>query len=121
MHSKRRFPSVMFGASLRARSIALAIMLTLLSLIFVFVFITLTAQPAHGQSYNVIYNFTGGRDGAQLVSGLTMDREGNFYGTTSKGGIVGPNCPIGCGTVFELRQSGRGLVFNRLYAFTGGS
>jgi len=50
MHSKGRFPNVMFGASLRPESAALAIMLLLLFLIFLLLFMTLTTQSAQAQS-----------------------------------------------------------------------
>ena len=61
---KARFPNVFFGTSLRPDSAALAILVLLLFLIFVFLFLTLTVQPAQAQTYKVIYNFTGGTDGA---------------------------------------------------------
>ncbi len=52
----------------------------------------------------VIYNFTGGTDGAFPIAGLTMDSVGNLYGTASQGGDL--KCPQGngqgCGTVFEI-------------------
>jgi uncharacterized repeat protein (TIGR03803 family) len=56
-------------------------------------------------------------------SGLVLARNGEFYGTTYDGG-VSPNCPAllihGCGTVFEITQSG---TFTTLYNFCsqGGS
>jgi hypothetical protein len=51
---------MLFRGNLRPESAALAIMVLLLFLIFVFLFMTLTAQPALGQTYKVIHNFTGG-------------------------------------------------------------
>jgi len=54
----------------------------------------------------VLYSFcskSGCPDGANPSSGLVMDSEGNLYGTTASGGIVGGNCgSSGCGTVFKL-------------------
>lgn len=44
----------------------------------------------------VLYSFTGKTDGARPVAGLTLDKAGNFYGTTTAGGASGN------GTVFEL-------------------
>jgi hypothetical protein len=32
------------------------------------------------QTYTVLYNFTGGRDGAFLDAPLTLDNAGNIYG-----------------------------------------
>jgi uncharacterized repeat protein (TIGR03803 family) len=65
------------------------------------------------QAFNVIYNFTGGEDGA-TPQGLTIDKGGSFYGTTGGGGL-------GAGTVYKLSQSGAGWVVNTLYRFTGGN
>ena len=112
MHNKGRFPNVMFGARLRPDSAALAIMVLLLFLIFVFLFLMLTAQSAQAQTYNVIHNFTGGRDGGNPNAGLSMDGAGNLYGTTLNGGS-------GYGTVFKLSDSGSGWAFTQLYSFSG--
>jgi uncharacterized repeat protein (TIGR03803 family) len=52
-----------------------------------------------------LYEFKGGRDGETPEGALVMDRAGNLYGTTSRGG---EKCPTeaqlgpGCGTVFEI-------------------
>jgi uncharacterized repeat protein (TIGR03803 family) len=60
----------------------------------------------------VLYNFTGGDDGAFPWAGLVMDQAGNLYGTASAGAYgttsVGGPCIVvggwgGCGTVFELQ------------------
>ncbi len=40
-------------------------------------------------------------DGATPTGGLVQGTDGNFYGTTSKGG-TSTNCQGGCGTVFKL-------------------
>ncbi len=62
-----------------------------------------------------LYSFTGGADGGQPIAGLVRDPQGNLYGTTNQGGA--PGCfGLGCGTVFEVTQSGTETV---LYAFTG--
>ena len=122
MHHKGRFPNAFFGASPRLDSAALAILVLLLFLIFVFLFLTLTAQPAQAQTYQVIYNFTGGADGAFPEAGLTMDRAGNSYGTTVYGGVGCPNGSLpGCGTVFKLSHRGSGWVLTTIYRFQGGS
>lgn len=67
----------------------------------------------------VIYNFTGGADGSQPSSGLTLDSTtGNVYGTTFYGGDS--SCVLsatpGCGVVYKLTQKGKFSVF---YTFTG--
>jgi uncharacterized repeat protein (TIGR03803 family) len=68
----------------------------------------------------VIYSFTGGADGGQPMSDLTIGADGNLYGTTQYGG--GGECKYsspGCGTVFELKRSGDGWTEQVLYSFTG--
>jgi uncharacterized repeat protein (TIGR03803 family) len=52
----------------------------------------------------VLYSFTGGADGAEPQVGLTMDGQGNLYGTAAIGGDMkcADGSPDGCGTVFEL-------------------
>ena len=48
----------------------------------------------------VLYNFTGGADGANPWAGLVRDKQGNLYGTTAYGGNI--NCSGGCGVVFKV-------------------
>ena len=54
----------------------------------------------------VLHVFTGGEDGGIPVAGLTLDPEGNLYGTTSQGGdlqLCSNNVQfVGCGTVFKI-------------------
>src|SRR5689334_16399231 len=78
---------------------------------------TLTLAMAHSawaSSAQVIYTFTGRTDGADPYAGLTMDRGGNFYGTTSSGGL-------GYGTVFKLAKVNSQWVLTTLYSFRGGT
>ena len=74
--------------------------------------------PAQAQTFTLLYQFTGGLDGGSPLGGLVQDGAGNFYGTTSAGGVVGGTCKIvqGCGGVFKLDPSGKETV---LYRFTG--
>lgn len=70
----------------------------------------MTARPAHAQTEHVLYSFTGTSDGSFPTSSLTMNN-GNFYGTTSTGGL-------GFGTVFELSPNGTGgYTETTLYSF----
>ena len=64
---------------------------------------------AQAQTFTVLHNFTGGLDGANPYTGLTMDRSGNFYGTTAYGGSQSDDCHVvgGCGTVFKLARQGQ--------------
>lgn len=57
-------------------------------------------------------------DGADPFGGLVMDKSGNMYGTTTRGGGTGCFQQWGCGVVFEIPQGGEEKV---LYAFQGGS
>ena len=68
---------------------------------------------------SVLYNFTGGADGAQPSGGLIFDAAGSLYGTTNYGGNV--NCSLGCGTVFKLTPASGSWTESVLYTFTGGS
>ncbi|MBV9692560.1 MAG: hypothetical protein JO261_02560 [Alphaproteobacteria bacterium] len=63
----------------------------------------------------VLHVFSGGRDGGNPYAGLTLDRRGNLYGTTSVGGGCWLNG--GCGTVFQLARDGSETV---LHAFLDG-
>ena len=60
----------------------------------------ISACAAEAQTESVLYNFTGGADGASPQSKLTF-YNGNLYGTTNSGGA-------GSGTVFELSPNGSG-------------
>ena len=79
--------------------------------------------PAQSQTLHVLYNFTGGVDGADPFAGLTVDQAGNFYGVAAAGGVqtCGVNGLVGCGTAFVLQRSASGWRFTTLYDFAGGS
>ena len=74
-------------------------------------------DPATGAE-TVLYNFTGGADGANPDGGLIY-QGGSLYGTTFEGGSFAGNCgAIGCGTVFKIDPStGAETV---IHSFTGG-
>lgn len=46
-------------------------------------------------------------DGAGPVGALIQGPDGNFYGTTSAGGIQSDYCMNGCGTIFRMTPSGQ--------------
>lgn len=79
----------------------------------------IATQSVQGQTFNVIYNFTGGADGERPIS-LTMDGAGNLYGTSSGGNNQGFCYGIGsCGIVFKLSRKASGWVLTPLYTFQG--
>ncbi len=62
----------------------------------------------------VLHSFTE-TDGWAPVAGLLQANDGDFYGTTTRGGNTNGACsPYGCGTVFKMSSSG---VFTTLYYF----
>jgi uncharacterized repeat protein (TIGR03803 family) len=83
-----------------------------------FVVVLGAIQPAETQTYTVLYTFTGGTDGANPISRLVRDKQGNLYGTTGVGGDLSCGGGGGCGTVFKLDTTG---VLTTLWSFTGGA
>lgn len=79
--------------------------------------LSLFHASARAASFDVVYMFKGGTDGASPVGGVIIDRLGNIYGATQEGGNGGCNGP-GCGTIYKITPGGAEAV---LYAFTGGS
>jgi uncharacterized repeat protein (TIGR03803 family) len=71
--------------------------------------LTIAISASSAQTYSTVSNFKEG----DSVSGLITDAEGNFYGTTPRGGAKG--C-TDCGTVFMLSGKKRTILHN----FKGG-
>jgi uncharacterized repeat protein (TIGR03803 family) len=70
------------------------------------------AAQAPVTSYSVLYNFTGGPDGAWPSSGpLVQDMAGNLYGTTS----------YGCGVVYKLSSDGTESALHNLNCHSDGA
>lgn len=63
----------------------------------------------------ILHVFAGNSDGAYPYTGLTIDKAGNLYGTTSAGGISEYS---GCGTIFKITSAGK---YSQLYAFPEGN
>jgi len=78
-------------------------------------------SPANdGWTYQTLYTFGGGTDGANPTASVILDKSGNLYGTTFYGG-AGP-CDqdgqlIGCGTVYEVTPSNGGWAEYVVYNF----
>lgn len=83
------------------------------ALVGMFVLSMAAVHAAPAQTYNVLHTFRG-PDGAVPFAGLTMDRTGNLYGTTTEGGSS-------YGTVFKLTREGSASILTKLYGFKGGS
>jgi uncharacterized repeat protein (TIGR03803 family) len=76
------------------------------------VLIMLATQSA-AQTYSVLHAFNNQGDGAQPSAGVTLDRAGNLYGTTS-------GWPNNTSTVFELSRAGSGWTVHVLHTFGSG-
>jgi uncharacterized repeat protein (TIGR03803 family) len=80
----------------------------------------LTKTPA-GWSESVLYSFTSGADGGQAYGGVTLDAEGNIYGTTVVGGQFGACPEDGCGVVWKLTNNGGSYSHSVIHPFQGGT
>jgi uncharacterized repeat protein (TIGR03803 family) len=75
-------------------------------------------SPSHGTwTHSVLYSFSGGTDGGEPYKGVTLDSQGNIFGTAVTGGSGG--CEGGCGVVYELMNSGGTWSQTVVHAFTG--
>jgi uncharacterized repeat protein (TIGR03803 family) len=63
----------------------------------------------------VLYSFGTGADGIVPIAGVTLDKAGRLYGTTSAGGAYGN------GAIFELKPSKSGWIETILYNFQNSS
>src|SRR2546426_10654805 len=75
-------------------------------------------SPTNGWAQNVLYSFTGGADGGEPYKGVSIDGQGNLYGTAVTGGSG--SCEGGCGVVYKLTNSGGTWTQTVVHAFTGG-
>lgn len=74
-------------------------------------------QTAHGSwQKQTVLAFGDRKKGWFPNGGLTFDRAGNLYGTTSLGGDLSCNPPNGCGIVFKINSTGKETV---VHSFTG--
>jgi uncharacterized repeat protein (TIGR03803 family) len=67
--------------------------------------------------HTVLYDFMGGADGGEPYKGVTLDAQGNLYGTAVTGG--GGSCEGGCGVVFRLTKNGGTWTQNVIHTFQG--
>ena len=72
-----------------------------------------------GWKHKVLYSFTGGADGGEPYKGVTLDSQGNLYGTAVTGG--GGSCEGGCGVAYKLTHVGTTWTQSVIHTFTGGN
>src|SRR3981189_1006276 len=77
------------------------------------------APSGNGWAHAVLYSFTGGADGGEPYKGVTLDSEGNLYGTAVTGG--GGSCEGGCGVAYKLTNFNGGRHTTLPHTFTGGN
>jgi uncharacterized repeat protein (TIGR03803 family) len=68
--------------------------------------------------HTVLYSFTGGLDGNEPYKGVTLDADGNLYGTAVTGGTG--FCEGGCGVTYKLTKSGGQWTQSVIHSFSGG-
>jgi uncharacterized repeat protein (TIGR03803 family) len=73
-----------------------------------------------GAMGGVIHSFGSSTDATQLVGAVVFDKEGNLYGSASRGGNSACNNE-GCGAIFELTPNDGTWSEEKLYQFTGGN
>src|SRR5947209_8572974 len=76
------------------------------------------SRTPNGWVHRVLYSFTGGADGGEPYKGVTLDAQGNLFGTAVTGGSG--SCEGGCGVVYEVSNSGGTSTQTVIHAFTGG-
>src|SRR2546430_15297923 len=57
-------------------------------------------------THTVLYSFHGGADGGEPYKGVTLDSQGNLYGTAVVGGTGGTCAESGCGVGYKLTNNG---------------
>lgn len=73
-----------------------------------------------GWSETVLYSFTSGADGGQPYGGVTLDDDGNIYGTAVVGGSTSGVCvEDGCGVVWRLTNVGGRWDQSVIHEFNG--
>ena len=77
------------------------------------------SPSAAGWTHTVLYSFTGSKDGGEPYKGVTLDPDGNLYGTAVTGGAG--SCEGGCGVVFKLTNSGGTWTQTVIHYFSGGN
>ena len=98
-----------FELNLRTRTAALTSLLTLAVLLAIL-------PSAQAQTFDVLYNFTGGLDGSSPWGQLAVGSAGNFYTGTMEGGNN-----TGSGAAISVKPVSGSWLLQGLYDFNGGS
>jgi uncharacterized repeat protein (TIGR03803 family) len=64
-------------------------------------------KVAPGGAVTTIYSFTGGSDGSNPMTSLTLAKDGDFYGTTPAPGGLYSDSSANVGTVFRVTPAGK--------------
>ncbi len=78
-------------------------------------FVIVAVASLQAQTFQVLHAFTGGADGEDPVTGVTLGGTGTLYGTAYEGGTYRD------GVVFKIVQRGSGWTLSPLYEFQGGN
>jgi uncharacterized repeat protein (TIGR03803 family) len=88
---------------------------------FVLMFCIATAMTAPAQTFTNLFTFDGANGSYPQPSPLVQGIDGNFYGTTSGGGLY-DSCMYGtCGTVFKITPDGTLITLHNFDGGTDGS
>ncbi|HEV2424915.1 MAG TPA: choice-of-anchor tandem repeat GloVer-containing protein [Terriglobia bacterium] len=81
------------------------------------------SPSAQGWKETVLYSFHGSTDGSEPYGGVTLDAQGNVYGTTVAGGsFAGASCiDTGCGVAFKLTRLNGVWIETVIHSFAGGA
>lgn len=83
--------------------------------------VVMLSPSPQGWKETVLYSFTSGADGGEPYGGVTLDAQGNLYGTAVVGGSGGTCVESGCGVVFKLTRFGGTWTETVIHNFTGGN
>ena len=106
---------------MRSKSLCVAAGCILFAVFLIPIFSSGASPSVTTAKEQILHSFAGGTDGAYPQSDLTLDSEGNLYGTTYEGGetscVYRGETWSGCGTVFELKPTADGWAEEILYRF----
>jgi hypothetical protein len=87
-----------------SNSLQRRVSITLAAVIVLLVFVV---RPARAQTFTTLASFQGTNGSNPFYVSLIQGTDGNYKGTTERGGIGMCFFSDGCGTVFKISSSGR--------------